>query len=104
MIADPPPFYARFLKSLFAPEARATFQSAKDDATEPSQPPVRLLRKPEVKLLEQPATALKALPPPESAKPDILALPDRDHLRSVEPDMDHLQYGGRSMREGGHDA
>lgn len=54
---------------------------------------MRLLPKPETKLLEQPATALKALPLPDLVWPDVLALPDRDHLRTVVPDLDHLQYG-----------
>lgn len=54
---------------------------------------MRLLPKPETKRLEQPTTALKALPRPDFVKPDVLALPDRDHLRTVVPDLDHLQYG-----------
>lgn len=88
MIAGPPPFYARFLKSVFSPEA-PTHQRANPSP----EPPMRLLPKPETKLLEQPATALKALPLPDLVWPDVLALPDRDHLRTVVPDLDHLQYG-----------
>lgn len=39
-------------------------------------------------------TALSPLPPPTLPAMDILAMPDRDHLRTVEPDHDHLEYGG----------
>ncbi len=94
MIADPPPFYARILKSLFAPEVRPSRQTGQEAEVVSSQVPVRLLPKPDTKLLEQPVTALKALPAPDPSKADILALPDRDHLRSIEPDYDHLQFGG----------
>lgn len=91
MIADVPPFYVRFLKSVFSPE-RSNNMIASVAVALP-QSPLRLLPKPETRLLEKPNTALKALPPPELEKTDVLALPDRDHLRSIVPDLDHIQYG-----------
>jgi len=93
MIAGPPPFYARFLRSVFSPERNVKREDRPDDEVAIARQSVRLLAKPERKLLEQAATALKALPPPDQMKPDVLTLPDRDHLRSVVPDLDHLQYG-----------
>jgi hypothetical protein len=54
---------------------------------------VKLLPKPDVKRLEQPATALRALPLFEEGHADVLSLPDRDHLRTVVPDYDHMDYG-----------
>lgn len=39
-------------------------------------------------------TALAPPPFPPTLPPmDILAMPDRDHQRTVEPDYDHIEYG-----------
>lgn len=38
------------------------------------------------------STALTQVPPPLPPRTDILALPDRDHLRTVVPDYDQLDY------------
>jgi len=39
-------------------------------------------------------TALAPPPSPPTLPPvDILALPDRDYQRTVEPDWDHIEYG-----------
>lgn len=104
MIAEPPPFYVRFLRSVFSPERRLKHRTVLAESVTVPQSPVRLLPKPETRLLEQPATALKALPSSGLVKPDVLALPDRDQLRSVVPDFDHLEYGTDSMSLGGCDA
>lgn len=93
MIADVPPFYVQFLKSIFS--QKSNVQSAEPRQQAPVA--VRLLPKPEVKKLEQPVTALTALPAPVKAEAamervDILSLPNRDGLRRVVRDPDYIEY------------
>jgi hypothetical protein len=91
MIADVPPFYVQFLKSLLARKRHERATGAIRQTAAPVA--VKLLPKPDVIRLEQPATALRALPLPEEGHADVLSLPDRDHLRTVVPDYDHMDYG-----------
>lgn len=93
MIADVPPFYVRFLRSLLARKRRECATGAVRQPAEPVA--VKLLPKLDVKRLEQPITALRALPPPDEGCADALSLPDRDHTRTVVPDYDHLDYDDR---------
>ncbi|MBX9862413.1 MAG: hypothetical protein K2Y42_06630 [Hyphomicrobium sp.] len=92
MIADVPPFYVRFFKSVFLPVPLRNHQSPEAIVGASPPEPVRLLPKPEPKRLQQAATALKALSLPEQPKPDVLSLAGCDYLRTVVPDYDHVVY------------
>ena len=91
MIADVPPFYVKFVRSLLERRRMARLQTAMPQTVEAVSG--KLVPKPDMKRLPEPATALKALPVPERAVQDVLSLPDRDCLRRVVPDFDHLEYG-----------
>ena len=86
MIADVPPLYVKFVRSLLQRRRMARLQTAMPKTVE-------AVSVPDVKRLPEPATALKALPVPERSVQDVLSLPDRDCLRRVVPDFDHLEYG-----------
>ncbi|HEX2842102.1 hypothetical protein [Hyphomicrobium sp.] len=95
MIADVPPFYVRFLKSVFSGESSGKHQLDQRDAVAKEATPGRLLPVVEPKRLQESTTALLALPAPQSLEPDALSLPNRDHLRRVVADADHVQEDAR---------
>jgi hypothetical protein len=93
MIANVPPFYVRFLKSVFSPEEPRKQATTKAPNIEPE--PIALVPVREPKRIEDATTSLKALPAPQQPQQDILSLPNRDHLRRVVRDEDQVLREGR---------
>lgn len=85
MIADPPSALALLLKRLMARRERPRRQSPLDGGALRADPQLPMPKEP-----LRGASALKALAPPRTRDVDVLALPDRDHLRVVVPDPDFV--------------
>ena len=96
MIAGPPSALALFLQRL---------RERREENRRRLNPPAgavdggKLVAEPAPRALPPPSNrpqAGSALTAPPSPPPnDILSIPDRDHLRTVVPDYDHLDYGAR---------
>ena len=92
MIAAPPPAIVTFVRRMM--EARQGMKRKR----EPREGGA-LVDEKEPLPLPPPAahpglsTALKPVSPPLPPQKDILSLPDRDHLRAVVRDFDHLEFG-----------
>jgi len=94
MIAEPPSALALFFRRLMdAREARKRphHSGTVDGGKLVAEVEQRALPAPKQRPLQ--ATALSPSPRPVLPPGDILAMPDRDDLRVVVPDYDHLQYG-----------
>lgn len=93
MIAGTPPAIVMYLRKLKQAREARRMARAPMDGGALSVEETQLLLPPSGNFREG-ETALSGLPPPQLPPSDILALPDRDHLRHVVPDFEHLEYDG----------
>lgn len=95
MIAEPPSALSMFIRRMLEKRAANRIDVERSGTVDGG----RLLVEPERRALPAPkdkpegSTALVSPSVPPALPPvDITALPDRDHLRTVVLDFDHIQY------------
>lgn len=94
MIAEPPSALALFFRRIMDARAARRTERARRGPVDGGKLAVEAERRALPAPMEPPAqTALSPPPRPPLPPMDMLEMPDRDHLRRVVPDYEHLEYG-----------